>query len=135
MEAGVPARLSPAAGRRFGLTVGGAFLVLGVILRWRAREPAAAVALTLAATLLLAGVVAPSRLGPVRNAWLGLGAALSRITTPIFLGIVYFGVIAPIGLWLRVRGRNPLSRNRRPATCWVVRPVEARGRRDMERQF
>ena len=135
MEARVPARLSPAEGRRFGFTLGAAFLVLGGVLWWRDREPAATIALVLAGALLVASVVVPSRLGPVQRAWLGFGAALSRVTTPIFLGVVYFGVISPIGLLLRLRGRNPLTRHRRPVSCWVLRPVEARSRRDMERQF
>jgi len=127
--------LSPAEGRRFGFTLGAAFLVLGGALWWRGREPAATIALVLAGALLVASVAVPSRLGPVQRAWLGFGAALSRVTTPIFLGVVYFGVISPIGLLLRLRGRNPLRRHRRPVSCWVLRPVEARSRRDMERQF
>ena len=135
MEARVPARLSPAEGRRFGFTLGAAFFVLGGVLWWRGRQPAATVALALASALLLAAVVVPSRLGPVQRAWLGLGAALSRVTTPIFLGVVYFGVIAPIGLLMRLRGRNPLTLHRRSATYWVLRPVEARSRMDMNRQF
>jgi hypothetical protein len=127
--------LSPAEGRRFGFTLGAAFLALGGVLWWRGREPAATIALALAGALLLATVVAPSRLGLVQRVWLGFGATLSRVTTPIFLGVVYFGVIAPIGVLLRLRGRNPLTRYRRPGTSWVLRPVEARSRRDMERQF
>ncbi len=44
LEARVPARLTGAAGRKFGLTVGGAFLVLAALLYyWRHKETAAAV--------------------------------------------------------------------------------------------
>ena len=135
METRVPARLNPAEGRRFGLTLGAAFLVLGGVLWWRGRAPAAAVVLGLAVALLAASVVLPSRLGPVRRAWLAFSEALSRVTTPVFLGLVYFGAIAPVGLLLRVRGRNPLTRHRRAASCWVPRPEAARSRCDMERQF
>jgi len=135
LEARIPARLTPAAGRRFGLTLGAAFLVLGGVLWWRAREAPAVVALALGGLLLVGGLAMPSRLGPVERAWLALGAALSRVTTPVFLGIVYVGVIAPIGLVLRARGRDPLTRSRRLTTCWVPRPEAARSRRDMEHQF
>ncbi len=135
MEARVPARLSPAEGRRFGLTLGAAFLVLAGICWWREREGAATVAFVISSVLLLAGTALPTRLGPVQRAWLGLGTALSRVTTPIFLGATYFGAIAPIGLLLRAFGRNPLTRHRRPASCWVIRPDAAWSRSDMERQF
>ncbi len=44
MAARIPARLSPAEGRKFGLTVGIAFLILGSVLRfWRHKETAGAV--------------------------------------------------------------------------------------------
>ena len=130
----VPTRLSVAAGRQFGLTVGAAFLILGGLLAWRGRA-VAPVILALGAVLVVAGLAAPSRLGPVQRAWLTLGEIISRVTTPVFLGIVYFGAIAPIGLLLRAFHRNPLTRQRRAATAWVPRAADARSRHDMERQF
>ncbi len=48
------------------------------------------------------------------------------------VGLLYFAVITPAGLLLRVAGRNPLKRQ---VSSWVARPAEARNRRDMERQF
>ncbi len=135
LETRVPARLSSAEGRRFGLTLGAAFVVLGVVLSWRGRAGAALGTAVLGAALLLAGLVLPTRLGPVQRAWMGLAAALSRVTTPVFLGVVYFGAILPMGLLLRALGRNPLAHPGPQASRWIARPVEARSRRDMERQF
>src|SRR5207249_5300275 len=40
LETRVPARLSAAEGRRFGLSVGGMFLVLGAVLWWRGHATA-----------------------------------------------------------------------------------------------
>jgi hypothetical protein len=134
LESRVPARLTPAEGRRFGLTVGTAFLVLGALLAWRGRA-LAPVAVALGALLCAAALVAPSRLGPVQRAWLALGERLGKVTTPVFLGIIYFGVIAPAGVLLRAFGRNPVARRRRAGTVWVPRAAETRSRRDMERQF
>lgn len=134
MAAPVPARLTPADGRRFGFTLGVAFIALGGLLVWRGRA-AAPVMFAVGVFLLAAALAVPTRLGPLQRAWMALGQAISKVTTPIFLGAVYFGAILPIGLLLRVLGRNPLSRHRTAASCWVPRPAEARSRRDMERQF
>jgi hypothetical protein len=49
---GVPARLTVAEGRKFGLVVGGAFLVLGAILAWRAHGTAASIVLVLGSALV-----------------------------------------------------------------------------------
>src|SRR5438093_7493684 len=135
LETRVPARLSRAEGRRFGLTLGAAFVVLGVVLAWRGRAGAALGTAALGAALLLAGLVLPTRLGPVQRAWMGLAAALSRVTTPVFLGVVYFGAILPMGLLLRALGRNPLAHPGPQASRWIARPVAASSRRDMERHF
>ena len=98
MAAGVPARLTAAEGRKFGLTVGIAFGVLGGILLWRGKETLSTVLLALGGVLVLAGLVVPTLLGPVERAWMGLAHLISKVTTPIFMGIVYFVVMTPIGI-------------------------------------
>ena len=134
MAEGIPARLSPGEGRRFGLTVGTAFLLVAIVAFWRGRVLPAQLFAGLGAALVILGLVMPRTLIPVHRAWMAMALAISKVTTPIFLGAVYFGVIAPIGLIRRLGGRNRARRSRSKATFWVSRdsgPV----RNDMERQF
>ena len=133
METGIPARLTRAEGRRFGLLVGGAFLVLGAIVRWRGHPTAAAVLWTLGGVLVAGGLVAPASLGPVYRGWMKLALLLSKVTTPIFMGLVYFGLFAPLGALRRLFGRNALVRPRGDS-FWVDRAGSAR-RSDLQRQF
>jgi hypothetical protein len=63
---------------------------------------------------------------------MGFAQALSRVTTPIFMGIVYFLVITPIAAIRRAVGGNPL-RAHSGATGWVDRQDTPRG--DLTRQF
>ena len=132
MEEGIRARLTAGEGRRFGLTVGAAFCALGALLVWRGRAPAGGVAATAGMLLLLGGLLVPGRLGPIHNAWMGFARALSKVTTPIFMGIVYFIVFAPVGLVMRAGGRNPLAPPGQ-AGVWIKRDPSRRG--DMHRQF
>ena len=67
MAAGVPARLTAAQGRKFGLTVGGAFLVLSAIAWWRGHPITVTVLGSLGAVLAVAGLVVPTMLGPVEK--------------------------------------------------------------------
>lgn len=134
MATGVPARLTPSEGRRFGLLVGGAFLVLAALF-WRASHPTAAwVTAVPGAGLVVAGVLAPGRLGPVYRGWMALALAISKVTTPIFMGIIFFLVITPAGLLGRLVGHRPLARARGARTYWQSRPEGAR-RGDMNHQF
>jgi hypothetical protein len=135
LAAGIPARLSAAEGRRFGLTVGGAFLALAAVGWWRGRLHAALICAGIGALLVLSGLAVPGRLGPVIRAWMGLAHLLSKVTTPIVLGLVYFVVLTPAGFLMRLFGRRPLERPVNAKSWWVPRAPEARQRADMERQF
>ncbi len=84
-----------------------------------------------------AGLVAPTRLGPVEKAWMAFARAISRVTTPIFMAIVYFVMLTPTALVRRKLGKRTLGPPRSASTFWVERertdPEAARRR--MERQF
>ena len=120
--------------RRFALSVGGAFLLLAAFGAWRGRPGPAALFGVTGAALAVAGLAAPARLGPVYRAWMRLAVLMSRVTTPVFLGLVYFGVFTPLGLVMRLAGRRALGGPKGAGTYWHERPPTAR-RSDLRRQF
>jgi hypothetical protein len=132
LEERIPARLSPKEGRKFGFTVGIAFLVLTAISWWRGHEIAPYVLGGTGAVLVLAGALVPGRLGPIQRGWMGLARAISRVTTPIFMAIVFFVIITPIGLLMRLSGRNPIRHKPSGGSYWALRG-EVRG--TMTNQF
>jgi hypothetical protein len=135
LERGVSARLTPAEGRKFGLLVGGAFLVIGLLLWRRARVTEGRVALVLAVALIAAGLAVPGRLGPVYRGWMALAQVISKVTTPLFMGAIYFLVLTPAGLLVRLFGHRPLTRPRGAGTYWKSRPAGARRTDAMDHQF
>jgi hypothetical protein len=52
----------------------------------------------------------PQLLGPVYRAWLRLGHALGAVSSRIVLTALFFVIFLPIGLAMRVLGRDPLNR-------------------------
>jgi hypothetical protein len=136
LERGIPARLSPQEGRKFGLSVGFAFLLIGGILYfWRGHITVPAVFAALGAPLVLAGLIIPGKLGPVYRAWMGFALVLSKITTPIFMGITFFLVIGPVALVMRLMGRNPMTRKEADGTYWVSRAEGPTRQSNLKRQF
>lgn len=127
------ARLTPREGRRFGFTVGTAFAVLAAILLWRDRPTLFLIAGSVASLLILAGLAIPSRLGPVQRAWMGLAHAISKVTTPIAMSLVYFIALTPTGLIRQAIGKNSLRRGQSKESVWVRR--EGSPPSDLERQF
>jgi hypothetical protein len=129
----IPARLTSREGRTFGFTVGLAFAVFSAIALWRGHPLTGKVLAGVSGALILAGAVIPTTLGPVQRGWMWFAHLLSRLTTPVFMGIVYFLIITPIALLMRAIGRRPLHRAEREGSFWV--PTASGGRSDMERQF
>jgi hypothetical protein len=121
--------------RNFGLVVGG---ILGAIGLWpaivRGQNPRLW-ALALSVALILPALVLPRSLAPLHRAWMALGEALNWINTRIILGILFYGLITPFALAMRLRGHDPMHRRREPSadTYRVVR--DPRPATHMTRQF
>ena len=133
MAGRVRAGLSKSEGRKFGLLVGGAFLVIAALFLWRGHELPMQIAGGLGGLLVLGGVLIPGRLGPVYDAWMGLALAISKVTTPIFMGIVYYLVLAPIGLARRLFGWNAMVHAEDAESYWKGREDVRTG--GLTRQF
>jgi len=134
LATGISAGLTPREGRRFGLLIGAVFVALGAISHWRGHAVAPVVLWVIGGALLLGGVLFPGALGPVYRGWMGLARLLSRVTTPLFMGLIYFGLFTPVGFIRRLFGRNALVRPA-GATFWVSRDPAAGRRSDLSRQF
>ena len=118
-------------GRRFALTLSAGFLFLAAIAYWKGNSRVATVSATLAVIALLAALLVPGRLEPVREAWMGLGEAIGKVTTPVLLAIVYYGLVTPIGLLRRLV--RSLHRSSAEHGWYRRTPLPPRER--LERQF
>lgn len=90
-----------------------------------------------AAALLLVAIACPRILGPANRAWLRFGLLLHRIVTPVILAVIFFAVFVPIGLLLRLAGKDLLRLARSPGatTYWIARDPRQPQRGSMEKQF
>ena len=61
--------------------------------------------------LLIPALFFPRALAPVYKYWMKFGLLLSRITTPIVLGILFFLVFLPMGLAMKLLGKDPMRRS------------------------
>jgi hypothetical protein len=131
------APLTAAEGHKFAFTLAAAFGVLAAIALLRHRQHSGYVFGAIALVCVLAGILAPTRLGPVSRAWNRLGEALSRVTSPVVFTVVYLVVLTPIGVVRRSVGRSPLARASDDSTYWITRDAASpdETRRRMEHLF
>jgi hypothetical protein len=120
-------------GRKFGLTIGSAFIVLSGLARWRGRDEVTEACFVVGGMFLLGALIAPRYLCPVERAWMRLSWFISRVTSPVFVGIMYFIVITPMGILMRKLGLSQVSSSEDRDTLWVARDDSCRS--DLRRQF
>ncbi|MFZ0559924.1 MAG: SxtJ family membrane protein [Methylovirgula sp.] len=122
--------------RKFGVTLG---LVLAFLAFWPLVHHHGPRWWLLAIALCLggAGVFFPAALGSANRAWFKLGLALNTIVSPIVMGVLFFGAVAPVGFVLRKRGEDLLGLKRAPqaATFWDERTPPGPGPGTMRKQF
>lgn len=93
--------------RAFGATFTVVFLLIAL---WPllGGEAPRAWALTVAAAFFLAALIRPTLLAPLNRLWLRLGLALHRIVNPVVMGLIFFLMITPIAVVMRLLGRDQL---------------------------
>lgn len=115
--------------------MGGALFVLAFVAWARGRPVPSACLAVPGGLLVLGGLAFPTRLGPIQRGWMAMARSISRVTSPIVLGVAYFLVLTPTGLLLRLFGKNPLLRSESVGSFWVARSPGGESPGSMERQF
>ena len=93
--------------------------------------------LALAAATALAGLVTPQMLRPLNVAWFKFGLLLSRIMTPVVMGVIFFLVVTPTALVMRLRGADLLKLriDRDARSYWIERSPQGPDPKSMRNQF
>ena len=73
--------------------------------------------------ILILGLFNSKILTPFNKLWMRLGILLGAIVSPIVMGIVYFAVITPIGLIMKLFGKDVLNLkiDKNKNTYWTLK--------------
>jgi hypothetical protein len=115
--------LLPGSERSFGLVMAAALGALALIQLWHGRIVAAVLLGAAAGGLGACALTAPKLLRRPNAIWFRFGLLLGRIVSPVVLAALFFAVITPIGLIMRLVGQRPLAlaADRRAKSYWIVR--------------
>tara|TARA_B100001123_G_scaffold396302_1_gene478569 strand:- start:791 stop:1168 length:378 start_codon:yes stop_codon:yes gene_type:complete len=118
--------------RNFGLVFFVVFLLIGIwpILH---QDPLRVWSLVVSLIFLFLGLLNSRLLSPINFAWIKFGNLLGKIVAPIVMGVVYFFVVTPTGLLMRLVGKDLLrTKNSMSNTYWIIRKKNIES---MKRQF
>jgi len=122
--------------REFGFVMFAALALVSVAaLRRGVAIPLGLVPGAVGVMLALLSLALPRVVHPLASAWAVLGHLLGRITTPIVLVFVFVLVVVPLGLVLRLLGKDVFRRERdaKATTYWVERTRRTFEPADFER--
>jgi len=124
--------------RSFGFVVGTMLTLLSAWTLWAHDAALAGIVLAGPGTLLVAfAALDPTRLRRAHRIWMGTAILLGLIVTPMILTVVYVLVVTPIGLALRLLGKDPLVKepDASAKTYWIPKEYTSEDRSRLERYY
>lgn len=119
-------------GLLFGLMLTGVFVLL---VPWLRATAAPAWPWFPTSLFWLAAVFMPKTLRPVYRVWMRLAMMLNAVVTKVVLGIVYYLVVSPMGVVMRLVGKDPMTRQWMASLQSYRTTSQSSNTNDMERPF
>jgi len=89
--------------------------------------------LIVAIIFLILGLLNSKFLTPLNRSWLKLGELLGRVVSPLVMGLIYFVILTPIGLFMRLIQKDLLRQKFSKANSYWIKRDKNIG--TMKRQF
>ena len=122
--------------RNFGFTMAAVSALIGT---WGLYKSSShwPIWLGIAAVFAIVTLIRPQALGPANRAWLKLGLLMYKVVNPVIMAILFFGMILPIGLLMRMFGKDflRLARDHQAPTYWLPRTDPRPQSESMKQQF
>lgn len=129
-------KIEGSSDRAFGLVMAAFF---GIVAVWPLFHGSAfrTWALIPSVAFLVLALIKPRILTELNHLWMRFGLVLNKVVSPAALGIVFYLTIFPLGILLRILGKDPLRLKYDPsaASYWILRKPPGPEPKSMDRQF
>lgn len=122
--------------RTFGITIGIVLGLLGMWLLWR--DKGGSYYLLVGSTAFVAlSIIFPLLLKPVHKVWMSLAIILGWVMTRVILIILFYLVVTPTGLLVRLCGKDllNLTYDKNAKSYWIKRKGVTLDKKRYENQF
>lgn len=122
--------------RSFGVVFAVVFLLIAAWPLWHGESPRWW-ALVVSALFGAVAMAKPALLAGLNRQWMKLGILLGKIVGPIAMGVLFYGVITPLGIAMRLAGKDPLrlKYDRGADSYWIRREPPGPPPDSMTNQF
>lgn len=123
--------------RRFGIVLAGILAVFGTIHHIKHHLLPAHWFAEVGLVILCIGLLAPRLLKPIYAIFLKVAYAIGWFNTRVILIPIYYVILTPIALIVRISGKDLLNRKieKTISSYWVTRPSDKILKQQFEKQF
>ncbi len=125
-----------ASSRSFGVLFAAVFLTIGALNYWTQGKTYIYWG-AVAAALIVISLLMPRLLAPLKRIWVKLGDFLNVVVSPVVLSLTYVFAIIPVGVLIRLVGKDLLSLKHDPSTAsyWIKRDLGGPTPKSLKDQF
>lgn len=123
--------------RKFGFVMAAAIaVVFGLFLPWVFGRAWPTWPFVVAGVFAAFALAWPRALAPVLRGWMKVGHALGWFNSRIILSVLFFGLVLPLGLLMRLFGKDPIARKRDAAVAsYRIAAAPSPDPKSMEKPF
>ena len=122
--------------KEFGLTIGAILVILGLVVLYK-NKPMYPYLLGVGVVFITAGLLFSSILKPLQKAWMALSIVIGFFVSRIILTILFYLVITPIGIVIRLMNKDILDEriDKRKDSYWHIRDAKKEPKESYENQY
>lgn len=112
--------------KKFGYFFSLVFLIVSTYFYYNETLIISYVFIILTAIFFIITIINADLFLPLNKIWMRFGFLLGKIISPIILGFIFFGLITPYGVIMRIFGRDELNlkkiKSKKSKSYWIDRP-------------
>ena len=107
------------------------FLIIGLY-PLISNEPIRIWSIIVSLVFLIITIIKPNLFTFLNKLWIKFGILLGKIISPIVMGLVFFFVVAPIGIFVKILKKDVMGLKRGASSYWITRGDKLQS---MKKQF
>ncbi|NDB48182.1 MAG: hypothetical protein EB031_03340 [Proteobacteria bacterium] len=115
----------------FGILFFVFFLIIGLY-PLISNEPIRIWSIIVSLVFLIVTIIKPNLFTFLNKLWIKFGILLGKIISPIVMGLVFFFVVTPIGIFVKILKKDVMGLKRGQSSYWITREDKIQS---MKKQF
>ena len=107
------------------------FLIIGLY-PLISNEPIRIWSIILSSVFLIITIINPNLFALLNKLWIKFGILLGKIISPIIMGLVFFFVVTPTGIFVKILKKDVMGLKREASSYWITRKDKVQS---MKKQF